>query len=131
YVFPEPALLISAEREDRRQVMLHHYQMIRDALLYCMGDPDGDQFALTAQQWRDVLQGKLSAQGKAGSKAEKRTVTIENILGPAIRACGLDIGQINFPADIRNIPPTTRNRARELTWELGELNFRYELLALD
>ncbi|KAJ7690602.1 hypothetical protein B0H16DRAFT_1856462 [Mycena metata] len=127
YVFPEPALLISAEHEERRQVFLHHYEMIRDALLYRMGDPDDDQFALTVQQWRDVLQGKLVAQGKA----EQRTVTIESILGPAIRACGLDPTQITFPVDSSAIPRTTRNRARELTWELAELNFRYELLALD
>ncbi|KAJ7314896.1 hypothetical protein DFH08DRAFT_972294 [Mycena albidolilacea] len=95
YVFPEPALLISSEA--RLDMYLHHYQLIRDALCYRMGDFENPQSPLTISEWRDVLQGKLAKQGKPGTLAEKRTVSIE----------------------------------QELTWELAEMNFRYELCALD
>ncbi|KAF7366124.1 hypothetical protein MVEN_00489200 [Mycena venus] len=57
YVLPEPALLISSERRD---VYLNHYQLMRDALQYLLGNPDGAYRGLTPQEWRDVLGGKVT-----------------------------------------------------------------------
>ncbi|KAK7013682.1 hypothetical protein R3P38DRAFT_3322376 [Favolaschia claudopus] len=128
YVYPEPAILVSAADDGRRRMMLHHYQLIRDALIYRFGDPNIS--VLTAQQWRDILQGKIQRQGKAGSRAEARTAVIETVLAPAMRACGLE-ELTGFPVDPQNAPPTEVNRARELVWEAAEYGFRYELLALD
>ncbi|KAJ7868431.1 hypothetical protein B0H13DRAFT_1635742 [Mycena leptocephala] len=130
YVLPEPALLVSPKDDARRQLFLYHYQLIRDALLYRLGVPSDPHRPLSAQEWRDVLLGKVRKQGKAGSRAERRSVSIEAILGPAMRACGID--EMNdFATDPVSVPRTTRNRARELLWELAEMNFRFELLALD
>ncbi|KAJ6593737.1 hypothetical protein B0H19DRAFT_919818 [Mycena capillaripes] len=123
YVFPEPALLIASE--PRLQMYLHHYQLLRDALCYRMGDPDDLQSPLTISEWRDVLQGKVVTQGKAGSLVRKRSVAIEQVLGPAMRACRMERLD-GFP-----VPPTTPTRGQEITWELAEMNFRYELCALD
>ncbi|KAJ7720321.1 hypothetical protein B0H14DRAFT_3520988 [Mycena olivaceomarginata] len=128
YVFPEPALLISSEA--RLDMYLHHYQLIRDALCYRMGDFENPQSPLTVSEWRDVLQGKVAKQGKPGTLAEKRTVSIEQVLGPAMRACGMERLD-GFPVPPGSVPHTTRARAQELTWELAEMNFRYELCALD
>jgi hypothetical protein len=130
YVLPEPALLVSPKDDARRQLFLYHYQLIRDALLYHLGVPSDPHRPLSAQEWRDVLLGKVRKQGKAGSRAERRSVSIEAILGPAMHACGID--EMNdFATDPASVPRTTRNRARELLWELAEMNFRFELLALD
>ncbi|KAJ7476291.1 hypothetical protein B0H11DRAFT_1917507 [Mycena galericulata] len=129
YMFPEPALLASPVDEDRRQLLLHHYQLVHDALLYRLGDPDQSHEPLTTQEWRDVLQGKVSARGKRGSKAFGRTVAIEKLLGPAMEACGIEL--TDFAVDPSTVPRTTRNRAKEILWGLAEMNFRFELLALD
>lgn len=130
YAFPEPALLVSAEEPGRRQQLLHHYQLVHDALIFRMGHRQSSHGPLTSQEWRDVLHGKVVPQGKQGSRAEDRTVTISRILGPAMDACGIDKLH-DFPADPSKVPHTTINQAKELLWELAEMNFRYELLALD
>lgn len=129
YVCPEPALLVSSTGP-RSQAALHHYQLIHDALLYRLGDPDDPHWALPTQVWRDILQGKVSKQGKPGARTEARSASIEAVLGPALKACGID-KLSGFLADGDPIPLTTRNRSKELLWELAEINFRFELLALD
>lgn len=69
-MFPEPALLISSEDKSRRQLYLHHYAMIREALLYRLGDPDDPHQLLSTQEWRDVLGGKVHQQGQGHTKAQ-------------------------------------------------------------
>ncbi|KAJ7502481.1 hypothetical protein B0H11DRAFT_2223395 [Mycena galericulata] len=129
YIFPEPAMLVSPVDENRRQLLLYHYQLVHDALLYRLGDPHQSHAPLTTQEWRDVLQGKVSTRGKRGSKAFGRTVAIEKLLGPAMKACGIEL--TDFAVDASSVPRTTRNRAKEILWGLAEMNFRFELLALD
>ncbi|KAF8147544.1 hypothetical protein K438DRAFT_1944142 [Mycena galopus ATCC 62051] len=128
YVFPEPALVIGSD--GRRDMYLHHYQFIRDALLYRMGDVNEPHESMSAAEWRDALQGKLVVQGRHKSQAEKRTTSVERILGPALRACGINTLD-GFPVAQVNVPPTMPARAKEITWELAEMNFRFELCALD
>ncbi|KAJ6593045.1 hypothetical protein B0H19DRAFT_1055696 [Mycena capillaripes] len=132
YVFPEPALLVSSPDESRRQLLLYNYQLMRDALLYRLGDPTDPHHPLSAQTWRDILQGKVTKQGRPGSMAESRTMDIEAVLGPAMDSCGIGKEElIKFSSDLTQIPRTTINRAREMLWEIAEMNFRHELLALD
>ncbi|KAJ7017594.1 hypothetical protein C8F04DRAFT_1200295 [Mycena alexandri] len=122
------ALLVSSEA--RLQIYLHHYQLMRDVLMFRMGNVEDHHTALTVSEWRDVLQGKLTKQGKCGSLAEMRTATIERVLGPALRECGIyELHGIPVPAD--GVPRTTRTRGQELTWEVAEMNFRFELCSLD
>nr|GAT45485.1 predicted protein [Mycena chlorophos] len=132
YVCPEPALLVSTLDDHRRQLFLHHYQLLRDGLFYWMAHPtDGILgHARSPQEWRDVLQGKIVASGAGETKAQKRTLTIEEVLRPALEASGMkDLSGFPVPAD--EVRYTTPERARELTWELAEMNFRFELMALD
>ncbi|KAF8144834.1 hypothetical protein K438DRAFT_1992397 [Mycena galopus ATCC 62051] len=112
YVFPESALVIGSD--GCRDMYLHHYQLIRDALLYRMGDVNEPHESMSAAEWRNALQGKLIVQGKHKSQAEKRTTSVEHILGPALRACG--INTLNgFPVAQVNVPPTMPARAKEIT----------------
>lgn len=55
---------------------------------------------------------------------------IDDILGPAICACGLHQYH-DFPADQRHIAHITDNQAREIIWDIAECNFRFEFLSLD
>ncbi|KAJ7159807.1 hypothetical protein C8R43DRAFT_993620 [Mycena crocata] len=128
YMMPEPALLVYSPDPARSQMFLHHYQLLHDALLYRFSDTDHPYKSLTVQEWRDVLRGLLTAQGKSGSNVEIRTTSIEQLLGPALRACNINALD-GFPA--QEIPFTSPNRAREITWEAAEINFRFEMVSLD
>ncbi|KAJ7818353.1 hypothetical protein B0H13DRAFT_2292533 [Mycena leptocephala] len=130
YVFPEPALLLSAADDGRRRVIIHHYQLMRDALMYRLGDASDHPYPLKSQEWRDILHGKITRQGKPGTRAEARSASIETVLGSAMRVCGIDKFR-DFPVDPCDAPWTTHNRTMELVWETAEINFRFELLALD
>jgi hypothetical protein len=116
--------------EPRRNLYLRHYEFIRDALLYRLGDVEGSGEPLAAAEWRDVLQGRLVVQGKERSLGVQRTEWIQEILGPAMKACGINTLE-GFPVPPEAVPTTTPTRAQEITWELAEMNFRYELCGLD
>ncbi|KAJ7488482.1 hypothetical protein B0H11DRAFT_2230015 [Mycena galericulata] len=130
YVLPEPALLASPEFVGQRQLRMHHFLMLREALLYRIGNCPGRELLLSSQEWRDVLGGKVAAQGGRHTKSRERTIEIDRLLRPALLACGLD-GYRDFPADRERIPPITTNRAKEIIWEIAEINFRFECLSLD
>ncbi|KAJ7752560.1 hypothetical protein B0H16DRAFT_1723496 [Mycena metata] len=132
YVMPEPALLASPDDPARRRMLYHHYTLLRDALMFRLGYGDGDEphALLTTQQWRDIVQGKITKQGKAGSRAQARSASLEELLRPAFSACSMD-DLTGFPVSPDAVPPLDVNRTKELLWELAEINFRYEFLALD
>ncbi|KAK6992754.1 hypothetical protein R3P38DRAFT_3081738 [Favolaschia claudopus] len=128
YVFPEPALLVSQQDSQRRQLSLHHWTLLREPLFYRMADADDPHTLLTTQQWRDVLFGKVRPGGRG--KGQQRCDVIDEVLGPAMRAFGLS-QYSDFPANASDIIPITIHRAREIVWDVAESNFRYEFLALD
>ncbi|KAJ7807487.1 hypothetical protein B0H14DRAFT_2609644 [Mycena olivaceomarginata] len=130
YVLPEPALLTAPEQPVMRQLRLHHYQLLHDALQYRIANKRGDTLLMTSQEWRDILNGKVVQEGPQNSKARERTGTIQRLLTPALQACGVkEFG--GFPAHIHQIPTIPNNRAHEIIWEVAETNFRFELMALD
>ncbi|KAJ7111311.1 hypothetical protein C8R44DRAFT_742436 [Mycena epipterygia] len=130
YVMPEPALLASPEEEPRRRMLYHHYRLLRDALMFRLADLAERPALLTTQQWRDIVQGKVAAQGKAGTRAQARSASLEDILRPAFAACGIS-ALTEFPVPPEAVPPMNVHSTKELLWELAEINFRYEFLALD
>ncbi|KAJ6559497.1 hypothetical protein DFH09DRAFT_1083661 [Mycena vulgaris] len=108
YVLPEPALLAAPELPAQRQLRLHHYQLLSDALLYRMGNPEegGPPPApLSSQEWREILGGKVAVQGHQRGRGEKRTQGIADVLRPAL--------------------------TKELIWQIAETNFHFECLSLD
>ncbi|KAJ6565423.1 hypothetical protein B0H10DRAFT_2238935 [Mycena sp. CBHHK59/15] len=130
YVMPEPGLLASPEEEPRRRMLYHHYRLLRDALMFRLADRSQRHVLLTTQQWRDVLQGKVIKQGKVGTRAQARSASLEDLLRPAFSACGIN-ALTEFPVPPEAVPPLQVHRTKELLWELAEINFRYEFLALD
>ncbi|KAJ7089081.1 hypothetical protein C8R44DRAFT_892461 [Mycena epipterygia] len=126
YVLPEPALLASPEDEPRRRMLYHHYRLVCDALIFCLADPDLPCALLSTQEWRDVLQGEVTKQGRAGTRAQARSASLEELLLPAFKACGIDM-LTEFPVPPEAVPPMHVHSVKEL----AKMNFRYEFLALD
>ncbi|KAF8135940.1 hypothetical protein K438DRAFT_1997068 [Mycena galopus ATCC 62051] len=128
YAFPEPALLVNSIQLDTH---FYCYELIRDALLYRMGDVQASQEPLSPAQWREILRGKWNAQGKEGGITQKRTASFDRILGPALKARGIDVPAGSFLLPREGIPAPSTTRAKQITWELAEMNFRLDLCALD
>lgn len=126
YAFPEPALLIHSTHRD---AYLYRYQLIRDALLYRIGDVQVSYESLSPAEWREILHGRWNAQGREGGITQRRTASFDRILGPALQACGIDVSKASLPQE--GIAATSTTRAKEITWELAEMNFRVDLCALD
>ncbi|KAJ7026203.1 hypothetical protein C8F04DRAFT_966692 [Mycena alexandri] len=131
YLFPEPALLVSSDSFERRQMLLYHFTMMEDGLIYRLGDPNGSHRLLSSQEWRDVLGGKSAPARARVTKASLRSLGLRDLLAPAFEACGITELTENFPAAPGSFPPITKHRAQEILWRIGETNFRYEFLALD
>ncbi|KAJ7238315.1 hypothetical protein B0H12DRAFT_1075305 [Mycena haematopus] len=130
YVLPEPALLASPEDVGQRQLRLHHFLMLHDALLYRIAHLPAPKVLISSQEWRDILAGKVTTQGRDHTKQRQRTNKIDELLRPALVASGIH-GQRDFPADRDKIAPISDTRAQEIIWEVAETNFRFEFVALD
>jgi hypothetical protein len=135
YVMPEPALFVSPAEAGRRQLLLYHFSLMKDALIYRMADPETRAELLGSQEWRHALSGKVGKPaGRGGgkpSKSEDRSINLDDLLGPALRACGLTDYRQVLPVPEASVPRIGLNRAREIVWEVGEMGYRFELLALD
>ncbi|TFK57934.1 hypothetical protein BDN72DRAFT_907280, partial [Pluteus cervinus] len=156
YAFPEPALLVTIKNEDRR---IHHFKTWlkwRSALLYRLSIPNHPSSALSAKVWKGLLSLNFEKPGPAKAKKEasksghttkaQRTVNAgEEFLQACIDAINsfsttsspfppLSISTSNtIPITWNGKPFNTLTEAdhQEILWELCELNFRYELVALD
>ncbi|KAJ6467655.1 hypothetical protein C8R47DRAFT_1303298 [Mycena vitilis] len=130
YVFPEPALLASPDDRKARQLRLHHWCMMRDAFLYRLLHAEPGSLALISQEWRDVLAGNIKSTSGKGVKSALRRGLIDELLSPALNACGIE-SQDAIPADRDTIPPISDKEAKEIIWEIAETSFRMELVSLD
>jgi hypothetical protein len=95
-----------------------------------MAHAPSNDLLLTSQEWRDALMGKVTVQGGSHTKSRLRSAGIEQLLRPAMEACRIDSHR-SFPVDLRDHPPIPAHQAQEIIWEVAEMNFRFELLALD
>ncbi|KAJ7016299.1 hypothetical protein C8F04DRAFT_1202669 [Mycena alexandri] len=120
YILPEPALFVNTTPERRRQ-LLHHWNLVGDGFYYMLGQPEHVQL-LSAQQWRDVLEGRMAKRGAEGSRRNKRTGDLEELLRPALDAANVSSIE-GFPVPIQNIEANV--------WRVAETSFRFELAALD
>ncbi|KAK6985127.1 hypothetical protein R3P38DRAFT_3230787 [Favolaschia claudopus] len=127
YAFPESALLANSTQRD---LYFRSYQHIRDALLYRIGDVDAPPDPLSPAEWRQVLRGNWSPQGAAKRTTRKLTDSIHRLLGPALKACGIDPG-MGLEIKQETKIAVTVDEAKQITWELAEMNFRTDLCALD
>lgn len=128
YILPEPALFVNTTPERRRQ-LLHHWNLVGDGFYYMLGQPEHVQL-LSAQQWRDVLEGRMAKRGAEGSRRNKRTGDLEELLRPALDAANVSSIE-GFPVPIQNVPQFTLAQIEANVWRVAETSFRFELAALD
>ena len=131
YWFPEPALLVGPKDEARQLRYLTNWVRLRPVWLYLLRVPDSQPTRVSAQLWRDFLNG-IHEVSSSTTRAGKRMAEIKRILGDVFNDGQFDLetlGPVYWHGS--RIDNVGGDLAPAILWELFELSFRYELLALD
>ncbi|KAF9035802.1 hypothetical protein BJ165DRAFT_1533291 [Panaeolus papilionaceus] len=116
YVFPDPAHFVTPKSDGKKALLLTTWLLCREAWLACVASRDS--VAFPAQGWRDILfMDFTTAPSLKAFRNDPQYATSQ-----PMRWNGA-----SYPPS--QLPPT--NVVREILWELYELNFTYELQALD
>jgi hypothetical protein len=145
YRFPEPALLITPTSPERKKLFVANWLAARP-LWISRVDHNPPEKSPSPQLWRDFLNSSPSGESSATASsssagptaAAKRKQAAKEIFGEdlldaegstwAIQATLVWRNETISVASLSD-PPT--RLMRRILWELYELNFRYELQALD
>ncbi|KAJ7019173.1 hypothetical protein C8F04DRAFT_1039596 [Mycena alexandri] len=127
YVLPEPALLVNTTPE-RRHRNLHHWNLLSDGFLYMLTDSPQ---LLGPQDWRDILDGKMTKRGAPDSREYRRSEKLQDIIRPALDASSVEDVK-GFPVPVDQLPPPfSLAQIHEIVWQVAETSFRFEFCALD
>ncbi|KAJ7040851.1 hypothetical protein C8F04DRAFT_1391661 [Mycena alexandri] len=132
YVLPEPALLVNTPHPQRRYKLLHHWSLLADGFIYLLTQHPNPEL-LSAQQWRDVLDGQMTKRGDPNSRSYKRSESLEDriLLHSGVwYACNVTSLE-GFPVPPESVPEFTLAQTREIVWQVAETSFRFEFCALD
>jgi hypothetical protein len=125
YLFPEAAIFASTN-ETRRAKFFATWNVFRPACILRVFSADSLASPLSGQQWRDFLLDGLLEHSREPTLVRQREQA------RAIFADALDELQIvPCPPLSNHFPTVPVDQAQKVLWELTELNFRFELLALD
>ncbi|KAJ7126015.1 hypothetical protein C8R44DRAFT_874400 [Mycena epipterygia] len=127
YVLPEPALLVNST-PDRRRKFLHHWSLLADGFMYMLTQQHPQ--LLSGQEWRDVLEGLVTQRGALGSRAQRRSSKLEDLIRPALEASNVTTIE-GFPVAIELLPQFSLEQTQEIVWRVAETSFRFEFCALD
>ncbi|KAF8152726.1 hypothetical protein K438DRAFT_1987881 [Mycena galopus ATCC 62051] len=128
YVLPEPALLASPGTPERRQMFLHNWTLVHAAMIYRATEGNG---CLSSQEWRDILEGKAMRDEGQRNKRTGNNRSLRNIMAPVLADCG--INDLNgYPVSREaTLPEYSILAAKQIIWQVAEINFRFEFASLD
>jgi hypothetical protein len=141
YVFPDPALFVSVQNEQKTITYLKNWLRYRPAFIYRVSSATSSARPLSTQTWRTFLFSASFTENKnsTDSAFQKRRNEIMDILEGCLHGDGVGINvdpltEADFKfcdATVSLNPPLDQWAVQPIFWELYELNFRFELLALD
>ncbi|KAK0477733.1 hypothetical protein EDD18DRAFT_1114575 [Armillaria luteobubalina] len=115
YAFPDPGLFVYASAT-QQSIYFHQWEHFRDTLIYRVVSLTSNATPVHPQVWRELLAMPFK---KEHTKTTKAHDTMLDMMGTAL--------QMSWT----RYQPFDDNWGHYLVWELCELNFRLELLALD
>ncbi|KAK0188739.1 hypothetical protein F5146DRAFT_1140286 [Armillaria mellea] len=134
YMFPDPLIITNANMVQQK-AYLQQLDHCFEALKYRATSIDSEALPLHPQQWRNLLALALKcADGPSSSRSKnsssvKGFEAVEAMLGSWMHNQGVLVQLVLPPSS--DDQPFDVHHGRRLIWELCELNFCYELLALD
>ena len=137
YVFPEPALFIAVQNKERQDAYFQSWLKFHTAMIYRVSTYNSTASPSPNSLWRNLLAFELIGEKKVGSsstKSSKLWETAQQFMDDSLMADGVDFAESNGSQLIWNssiINSLGNHEREEILWELAELSFRFELLALD
>lgn len=139
YAFPEPGLFLGVTSTEKQARFFFNWLKYRPALLYRLTAASGPK-PVSNQLWRTLLslpsEPALQPQTSSTKSAANHNI-VYTLLDEASKTAGLQLNATTpvtihwhqHQIDVKQLPPP--KVAQEILWELHELNFRCEFLALD
>lgn len=136
---PDPGVIASVEKDTTRAFMLTAYVKLRDVILYRLGSVSFEP--LPAPVWRKVLTLELVTSSTDGTKTAKMRDDAKAHLIRCMAEGGMQ-GSIDLD-HLQSAPTIWQSQTlqpnvlppspvvQQILWELYEVNFRYELTAID
>lgn len=138
YVFPEPALFMSIQSPDRQKAYFYSWLKFRSALVYRVTSSGSNARPMPNTVWRTLLSLEYLTKenvAKSGTRSEKLRETVTEFLQNCLEEEGVELSNISANVEVtwngRRFESLGKDEFEEILWELAELNFRFELLALD
>lgn len=131
YLVPEPALIIGPEDRARKFRYLCNWVLAREPWLYMVTHLAFQQQPIHQQWWRDYLNHvNLGDTGKPGSATGERKGEVFALFSAIFPESDLNLrGQPTFFG--RELQELDTRFCQEILWEVYEMGFRLELLAMD
>ncbi|KAI1796489.1 hypothetical protein LXA43DRAFT_937471 [Ganoderma leucocontextum] len=131
YWIPEPALLVSPTDPAKVERHILNWLRARISWLYLLWIPGSGATKVGTQAWRQFLNG-LPEERTTESPTRRRRFEIREIFGGAFADADF-AAQETGPIDWHehSISQLSDDLAPKIVWEVFELGFRYELLAID
>ena len=128
---PEPALLVGPKADERRDKYFMSWLRLRPAWIYLLRQPRARVTAVPTQWWRDILQGPGQRRSEATTATSERWEKIKFVFGEVFEQTewdGTGTWAHWFEHDLQGIK---HGLCPLILWELSELAFRHELIAMD
>jgi hypothetical protein len=128
YIFPEPGIFASVTNEAWCAKYFATWEHVRAICLFRVFSASSTAIPLSGQEQRDLLIGNLN-RTLNGEKNQAVQRKIQDIFANCLTELSVDFDMFT-PTNIVP-PPVIKSEAWRVLWELSELNFCFELLALD
>ena len=136
YVFPEPALFLAVQNKEHQDAYFQSWLRFCTAMIYWVSTHSSTALPSPNSLWHNLLAFELIGEKKAGSsstKSSKLWETAQRFMDDSVMADGVGFVELNDGQMIWNgslITSLGDHECEEILWELAELSFRFELLAL-
>ncbi|TFK58126.1 hypothetical protein BDN72DRAFT_907053, partial [Pluteus cervinus] len=146
YTFPEAAGVDATTNLDRRSSMMKMWLRWRPALLYCFANSNSNTTPMAAGVWKeflaiDFLEAGAEKRKKKNGAAPVPVQSKKSEFAKNFYQSLLNEGGVCIPDSTNSSHPITwRGKSfdtlvvsdfTEILWEINELNFRFEFMALD
>lgn len=129
YVFPEPGIFAGVKDDVGRNRYFHTWNNTKAFFIFRMFTTTAAAVPLTNQDWRTIMYGNLNGTLK-GKKSQEGQQRFRDLFSNCLEQLGTSFDTFFPPLDTPP-PPVSPSEGRRILWELSELNFRFELMALD
>ncbi|TFK62309.1 hypothetical protein BDN72DRAFT_732034, partial [Pluteus cervinus] len=137
YVFPDPALLVRVSTDKKRATYIYTWLRFQPDLLFRLSKSTFKVTLIKNQMWRDFLLFGDSKPVGTATNASIRREQLQIILGDCLHFAGVTFGDQTTVSlewkghQINKDELPDKSVVHKIIWELNELNFRFELTALN